>query len=159
MSATVSSAAPKRPVSKTVGIAALILVVLFLLAYFVATSDPFIRGFVLPRIGAAIHAKVAADRVRLSPFSSVEIQNLKITTTSPTPLLQAQTLRATYSLMDILRGRITISSLLIENGMVEILPGASGQTTLDPILKSGDAASPTPAAGGSKSKRALEMNV
>ncbi|MBI3869917.1 MAG: AsmA family protein [Verrucomicrobia bacterium] len=159
MSATVSSAAPKRPVSKTVGIAALILVVLFLLAYFVATSDPFIRGFVLPRIGAAIHAKVAADRVRLSPFSSVEIQNLKITTTSPTPLLQAQTLRATYSLMDILRGRITISSLLIENGTVEILPGASGQTTLDPILKSGDAASPTPAAGGSKSKRALEMNV
>ena len=156
MSATVSSAVAKRSLSKIVGIAILSLIVLVVLAYCIVTSSSFLRRFVLPKIGTAIHASITADGIRLSPFSSLEIENLQVTTTPPTPLLQVKSLRATYSLRDILRGRLTIDTLAIENGVLDLQGTSSGGSNLDPILAAGSTAS---SKNPSAAPRPLDLNI
>ena len=46
-----------------------VLLALLLVAYFVVTSSGFIKSVVLPKVGAALNARVDAESVSVSPFS------------------------------------------------------------------------------------------
>ena len=103
-----SKTTPKQSsMAKRLGLAAGVLLLLLILAYFVGTSGAFLKSIVLPRVGKAMNATVTVDDISLSLFSSVSIRGLKVVTKGETPLLTAAEVHARYSLMDILGGKLT----------------------------------------------------
>jgi uncharacterized protein involved in outer membrane biogenesis len=123
------------------GIVAGVLVVLIVILYFVATSGAFIKGVILPRVGKAAHADIAVSELSVSPWSEVEIKGLKVTPEGKEPLLEAQLVRARYSLWDILHGKIVVSEVTLDSPVVNFVKKADGTSNLDPLLqkKSGEA--------------------
>src|SRR4051812_40477852 len=94
---------------RRLGIAAGILVLLLVIAYFVGTSAAFLKGVILPRAGKSLNAEITVDDASISPFSSVVLKNLRMKTTGTEPLLAASEVRLRYSLMDIIKGRIHVN--------------------------------------------------
>ncbi|MGC8991286.1 MAG: hypothetical protein ACP5MD_14315, partial [Verrucomicrobiia bacterium] len=62
-------------------ILAAVVIVVLLALYFVLSSSAFLKAVVVPRVGKALNAKVTADKVSLSPFSKLVIENVKVETT------------------------------------------------------------------------------
>ena len=120
--------------------------VLLVLAYFIGTSSMFIRSFVLPRVSEAINATVTVSDTSVSPFFKVVLRGLKVQT-SPTeePVLTVREVRARYSLLDILHGRIHVDEVIVDSPLIHIIQYANGSTSLDPLFKpSANAAKPKP---------------
>lgn len=110
------------------------LAALLVIAYFVVTSSGFIKAVILPKAGQALNARVTAESVSLSPFSSVSVAGLRVETTGPEPLLTAKSARVRYSLIDILRGNINVNEIAIASPVVQIVENPDGTSNLDPIL-------------------------
>lgn len=119
---------------RRLGLAAGVLLALLLIVYFVATSGAFIKGVVLPRAGAAVNARITADDVSLSPFSQLEVRNLKVLTTGEEPFFQAELVRVRYSLMAIIRGNIQVPEITVTAPQVTLVQKADGTSNLDPLL-------------------------
>ena len=64
------------------------LIVLVVVAYFVATSSAFFKGVILPRVGKAMGGEVTVADASISPFSQVVLRQLKVKTTGTEPLLR-----------------------------------------------------------------------
>ncbi|MDB6053788.1 MAG: hypothetical protein JWN25_1311 [Verrucomicrobiales bacterium] len=124
---------------KKLGIVFAVLVVLLITVYFVATSEAFIKGFILPKANAALNSTVTVDSISLSPFSSVEIKNLKVVPNGKEQLLQAETVRAHYHLMDIIKGNINVDEVTLEKPIITLVQTSTG-SNLDPILKQSSSA-------------------
>src|SRR4051812_9213368 len=105
--------APKKPWGKWIGIFFGVLLLLLVVAYFVGTSSAFVKGVILPKVGAAMNAKITVGDISVSPFSRVDIRQLRVETTGSEPLLTADEARVRYSLMDILKGNINVNELLL----------------------------------------------
>ncbi|MGE3309573.1 MAG: AsmA family protein [Limisphaerales bacterium] len=121
---------------------------LVVVAFFVVTSSGFLKSVVLPRVGAALNAKVEADRIAVSPFSSVEVQNLRITPNGAETLATVDLARVRYKLFSILGGRMEIPEVLVRNPVISLVSKADGSSNLDPILnrlnQGGSAPAPAP---------------
>src|SRR5712692_6056995 len=117
------------------------LFLLLLLAYFVATSAPFLKVVILPKVGNALHAAITVEDASLHPFFSVSLSGLEVRTTGPAPLLTAKEVVARYSLWDIIGGKINVREVRLVAPIVTIIVNADGTSNLDPLLKS----SPEPA--------------
>ena len=113
-----------------------ILIVLLVVAYFVATSGAFFKGVILPRVGKAMNAQVTVSDASISPFSQVVLRNLKVQTTGTEPLVTAAEVRLRYSLMDIIRGNIHVDEVTLASPTVVLVENPDGSNNLDPILKS-----------------------
>ena len=94
-----------------VGIVLGLLVVL----YFVVTSSPFLRSVVLPQVESAIGSKLDVGDLSLSPFSQLDLRNVKITPKGAEPLAQIDLIRLRYSLWSLLRGNIQAYEITVEN--------------------------------------------
>ena len=129
-----------KRIGVTLGVLALFLVVL----YFIATSSGFVKAFVLPKVGAALNAKVTADQVTLRPFSSIQLRNLRVDTTGPEPLLTAEELLVRYSLMDIIGGHINVHELTLSSPVINIIAEPDGSSNLDPVLENDEPAAELP---------------
>ena len=103
----------KRRGWRIVGWIVLILIVLVVAAYFVGTSSAFIKAVVLPRVSNSLHADVTVSDASVHPFSSVVLRNLKVQPRGREPLLTAPEVRARYSLMSMLRGKIYVEEVTI----------------------------------------------
>jgi len=110
-------------------------VVLLVAAWFVVTSSAFIKGFVLPKVATAINADLAVGDLRLSPFSQVTLRDVKLTPKGAETLLTAGEVRARYSLMAILGGKIAVEEVSIANPVVTLIENSDGTSNLDPLLK------------------------
>lgn len=130
--------------SKRVILALVGLLILLGLLYVTASSSWFVKGVVLPRVSEAIHATVTAEEIALSPFSSLTVRGLRVTTEGELPLALVQEAHVRYSLWDILRGTFTVDELSVNGAAVNILPLGSGRDSLSPILEA-STPSPTPA--------------
>src|SRR5437660_9211221 len=84
------------------------LLLLLVVIYYVATSAPFLKGVILPRVGKGLNADITVGDASLSPFSRVVLRQLKVKTTGAEPLLQANEVRLRYSLWSIIRGSIKV---------------------------------------------------
>src|ERR1019366_10289428 len=73
-----------------------VLVVLAVAAYLVATSSAFIRGVVLPRVSAAIHAEVTVTDISVHPFSGILVRGLKVQAKGQEPVITAPEIRVRY---------------------------------------------------------------
>ncbi|MBI2946013.1 MAG: AsmA family protein, partial [Verrucomicrobia bacterium] len=115
------------------------LVALLVIVYFVATSSAFVKAFVLPRIGPAIGADLAAEQVSLSPFSQVVLRKVQLRTTGAERLVTADEAKVRYNLLAILRGDIDVQEVTLTAPQVHIAIEADGKSNLDPLLKAGPA--------------------
>jgi hypothetical protein len=149
MTATPSSpqTAPKSRWLKRLGLVAGVLVLLLFVAYFVVTSSAFLKGVVLPRVGTAVNATVSADAVALSPFSSLSVSALKVTTTGSEPLVEVKDFRVRYNLSDILGGKITVDELTLDSPAIHLVLNADGTSNLDPLLKGSSEPAKKPKSG------------
>ncbi len=128
--------------------------VLMVVAFFVVTSSGFLRSVVLPKVGAALNAKVDAESISLSPMSSLEVRKLSVVPNGAEPLATVDLVRVRYGLLAILRGTITVEEVLVSGPTVTVVNKADGTSNLDPILKKlaegGTASAPAPAPSGGK---------
>lgn len=138
METSKSGSAPKPAWGKRIGIFLGVLMLLLVAGFFVATSSGFLKAVVLPKVGAAINARVTAESISLSPFSQIEIQGLKVETTGSEPLLTSQKVRVRYALMDIIKGNINVDEVTLESPVIQVIQQADGSSNLDPILKKDD---------------------
>lgn len=132
--------------SKRVIIALVGLLILLGVLYFTATSSWFVKSIVLPRVSEAVHATVTAEDVSLNPFSSATVRGLRVTTQGESPLALIREIRVRYSLLDILRGTITVDELTVNGAELSVVPLGSGRDSLSPILEaSAPSTAPAPA--------------
>lgn len=80
----------------------IILIVLLVVLYFVGTSSAVFKGVILPKVSTALNAKITAQDASIHPFSGVVLKGVKVETTGTEPLFQAQEIRTSYHLFDII---------------------------------------------------------
>ena len=128
-----------------------IFIVLLVVFYFVATSAAFFKGVILPKVGKALDSEVTVSDASISPFSQVSLSNLKVQPHGGEPLLTVQSVRASYSLWDIIGGKIVVSEVTVESPVITVIQNADGTSNLDPLTKL-SAPAPKPAKASSPSK-------
>ena len=116
--------------------AAGVLVVLLVVVYLAATSSAFFKSVVLPKVGNALNADVTVTEASISPFSEVVLRNLKVQPHGAEPLFTAAQIRARYSLMAIIGGKINVAEISVDSPVISLVENADGTSNLDPILKS-----------------------
>jgi AsmA family len=112
-----------------------VIVVLLVVVYFAATSQAFVKGVILPKVSKALGADVTVASAQISPFSHVQLRDLKVQSPGNTPLLTVSEFHANYSLWSILGGSIVVSELVIESPVVTVIQNADGTSNLDPFTK------------------------
>src|SRR5687767_332646 len=138
MGVAVSSAPGKAPRRRRIFRVAMILLVCAIVVVvglgILVTSQPFIKGVVLPRVGDALNARVTAARVALRP-SSLTIDQLVVHTTGAEPLATVGHVRAEFRLGTLLSGKMALESFRIDSPKVHIVENADGTSNLDPLLE------------------------
>src|SRR5437867_2434903 len=135
-----SSLGPSQPVERRswtrklliLGAGFLALLVVF---YFIATCAAFLKAVILPRASKALNAEITVGDASLSPFSQVVLRQLKLSSSGPEPLLQANEVRLRYSLWSIIGGRIKVDEITLDSPAIHIVQNADGTSNLDPLLK------------------------
>jgi hypothetical protein len=112
-----------------------IIVVLLVVAYFVATSSSFLQHQILPRVSASLGANVTVSSAEIHPFSGVVLHDLKVQSTNQPALLTAPEASVSYSLMDIIGGKIHVDDLTITSPTIQVVQNADGSSNLDPLTK------------------------
>src|SRR5437588_2496088 len=135
------------------------LLLLLVVVYFVATSAPFLKGVILPRVGKALNAEITVGDASISPFSRLILRQLKVKTTGAEPLLQADEVRLRYSLWSILGGNIKVDEVTLDSPTIQIVQNADGTSNLDPLLKKEAKPAAQPPAGPSKPLQLDVRNV
>src|ERR1043165_9872953 len=125
----------KRRGLRVLGVLCGVLVLLLVVAWFVGTSEGFLKSVILPRVSKAMNATVTVEHASISPFSHVRFQNLKVVTTGTEPLLSAQDVNARYSLMKIIGGNIVVQEVEIASPIIQIVQNADGSSNLDPLTQ------------------------
>ena len=137
------------------------LLVLILVAYFVATSGAFLKGFILPRVAKAMNAEITVGDASVSPFHQVVLKDLKVRTTGADPLVAVPEIRLRYSLLDILGGRINVEEVAVVSPTFILAVNPDGTSNLDPFTKAapkGATTSPKPAVPA-KPGKPLQLDI
>ena len=133
-----------------------ILVVVLVVVYFVATSSAFLKGVILPKVSQALGANVTVADAHISPFSRVELRDLKVQPPAGEPLLTVSEVRASYSLWSIIGGKIVVSEVVIESPVVTVIENADGTSNLDALTKTATKETkPAP----SKESKTLQVDI
>jgi uncharacterized protein involved in outer membrane biogenesis len=132
-----------------------LVIVAMVIGYFTISSQAFFKTVVLPKVGAALHGEVTVDGASIKPFSGVRLRQLRVRTTGPEPLLQAQELRVRYRLFDLLAGKVKLAEFTVVSPTLVVSTEADGTSNLDPLLQlaSGESAAPA----GEAEPLALEL--
>jgi uncharacterized protein involved in outer membrane biogenesis len=120
---------------KIFGIILLILILLLVAAFFIGTSEGFVKSVVLPRVSKSMNADVTVESATIKPFSEVRFRNLKVVPKGREPLLNAEEVHARYDLMKIIGGNVVVSEVTIASPTIQIVENADGSTNLDPLTK------------------------
>ncbi len=110
---------------------------LLVVLYFVVTSSPFLRSVVLPQVESAIGSKLDVGDLSLSPFSQLELRNVKITPKGAEPLAQIDLIRLRYSLWSLLRGNIQAHEITVEKPVITLVEHVDGSRNLPKLPPSG----------------------
>jgi uncharacterized protein involved in outer membrane biogenesis len=159
MNETTSSPAPARRgwLRKLVWLAG-ILVVLLVAVFFGISSGAFVKGVLLPRVGNALNADLAVGDAAFSPFSRLELRDVKLTPKGREPLFTANVVRARYGLLSILGGRIAVDEITLESPTITVIENADGTSNLDPLLKPQKSGGKSQPSSG-KSSRSPSLDV
>ena len=130
---------------KKLGLAAVALFALLVVAYFVVTSAMFQKGVVLPRVAKAIGADLTVEDTSISPFSGVLLSGVKLQVPGGEPIFTAKEIRARYDLMAILGGTITVEEAAVSGAVINVVQHPDGTFNFTPILKATESKGPAPA--------------
>ena len=114
-----------------------VFVALLAVLYFVVTSSAFIRAVVLPKVEAAIACKLEVGDLSLSPFSQLELRQIKVTPNGAEPLAQVDLIRMRYSLSALLGGKIQAYEVTVEKPVITLVESADGTRNLPKLPPSG----------------------
>ena len=103
---------------------------LLVLLYFVVTSSPFLRRFVLPSVETALGSQLNVGELRLSPFSQLELRDVTVTPQGAEPLAKIGLLRMRYQLTALLGGQIQAHEVTLENPVITLIEKADGSRNL-----------------------------
>jgi len=131
------------------------LAVLLVVVYFVVTSPAFIKGVILPRVSAAIHADVTVADISVHPFSQITVRGLKVQARGREPFITAPELRASYSLWSILAGNIRVSEIAVVSPVILLVENPAGSSNLDALRQTSGNQPPAPA----KSSRPARIDL
>lgn len=84
---------------------------------------------VLPEVETAIGCKLEVGGLSLSPFSQLELRNVKVTQNGAEPLAQIVLIRLRYSLLALIAGKIQASEITIEKPVVTLMEKATVRAT------------------------------
>ena len=93
-------------------------------------SAPLLEDILLA-LGDKVPTTVTADAVRLSPFSKLELTNVKLTPYGQETLLTGGRLRARYSLVAILKGRTEVREGILQRVKTVLGPGIERNAYLE----------------------------
>lgn len=127
-----------------------ILVVLLVVVYFVATSSAFLKSVILPKVSHALGADVTVADAQISPFSQVQLRDLKVQPPTGEPIMTVPEARARYSLWSIMGGNIVVSEVIIDSPVVTVIENADGTSNFDTLTKTAKKETKTPPAKESK---------
>lgn len=140
-------------------ILAAVFVVLLIAGYFILTSSAFVKGFIVPKVGAALNADIAVADAKVSPLSQVVLREVKVTPKGAEQILAVAELRARYSLWSIIRGTIAVEEVVVNSPVVTLVEGADGTSNLDPLLKALESAEPEKPATTPSPKEPTSVDV
>jgi len=129
-------------------IAAGSMVLVLVIGWFVLTSGPVVKALVLPRVAAALHAELAVGELQLSPFSGIDLKDVKLTPTGGRPLVEIAGVKVRYPLFQLLGGAIAIDELELDQPQLFVRQRADGGSDLADWLAKLSGGSGKPAAGG-----------
>lgn len=121
-----SSPAPKSSLLKKLGITGIIVAGLLVVAYFVATSTAMLKGVILPQVSKKLNAEITVEDADISPFSRVVNRKLTVKTTGTEPLFTCGEVRARYSLLDIISGKINVEEVALVSPVITLVRNADG---------------------------------
>ncbi|MBN2505883.1 MAG: AsmA family protein [Verrucomicrobia bacterium] len=113
-----------------------ILLVLLVAAYFIATSNAFFQRVILPQAGRSLNSTVTVSEASIHPFSRVILRDLKVQPRGEEPVFEAREVRVRYRLLSILGGALNLDEAVLESPIVRVIQKADGTSNLDPILRS-----------------------
>ncbi len=125
----------KSGLKKKLGIGAGVLCGLLFVGYFVATSAMFVKSAVLPQVSNMIAAQIKLNDASISPFSEVSFDGIEVTPNGEEMLASVGSVKARYSLMDIVGGNINVDEVTVDSPVIQLVVKEDGTTNLDPILK------------------------
>ena len=114
---------------------ALALIILAPAAYLLVTSPGFIKRFLLPRLGATIHADITVTEISVHPFSQILVRGLKVQAPGQEPFLTVAEIRASYSLMSLLRGNLCASEIALVSPTITLVENPDGSRNTDAWLR------------------------
>ena len=80
-------------------------------------------------------ANVTVSSAEIHPFSRVVLHDLKVQATNQPALLTAPEASVSYSLMDIIGGKIHVDDLTITSPTIQVVQNPDGTSNLDPLTK------------------------
>ncbi len=113
-----------------------VLVILTLVAYPVVTSSGFIKGVILPRVSAVIHADVTVTGISVHPFSKITVRGLKVQAKGREPVITAPEVSVSYSLWSIFGGNLRVSEIALVSPTVSLVENPDGSSKLDALKAS-----------------------
>jgi len=131
-------------------ILAAVVIVVLLALYFILSSSAFLKAVVVPRVGKALNAKVTVDKVSLSPFSKLVVENVKVQTTGLEPVIQADRMSVNYSLLDLIGGTFALQDVTVNGAKIRVIQEPDGKSNLDPLMHPRAAETQPPSAAGAK---------
>lgn len=129
---------------KWLGLVGVVLLALGVGGYWVLTSNAALKALVLPRVSAALNARVNVETIALRPLSEVRLTGLEITPAEGPRLLRAAEVRVRYHLWSLLRGRYVLPEIRLDRPELDLRVTRDGRSNLDALLAR--PASPGPAA-------------
>lgn len=130
-------------------LAAVVIVVLVAL-YFILSSSAFLKAVVVPRVGKALNAKVTVDKVFLSPFSKLVVENVKVETTGLEPVIQADRMSVNYSLFQLIGGAVALQDITVNGAKIRVIQQPDGKSNIDPLMQARAGETQPPPAAGAK---------
>ncbi len=121
----------KKKFLKILIIALSSLLILAVVAFWLITSSGFITGVILPSVSSSIDLRISAGEVELSLFDShLTAKNLVIGS-DKNPLVRAEKLDGSFSLGELLSGRLSFRDVLLDKAVITIAKGADGKWTYE----------------------------
>jgi len=128
-------AQPKLRWKRRILIGAACLLGVLVVCWWVISSEMFLRGVVMKKVGKAIHAEITFESADWSPRRSVVLRGVRVKAVGQEPCLEAREITVNFRLGDLLAGNIDLGDITIVEPVISIRMDAEGKTNLDPFFE------------------------
>ncbi|MFW5996480.1 MAG: AsmA family protein [Lentisphaeria bacterium] len=119
------------------------LAVILLIVGIVVTRPFFVKRVVIPRIENATGLTIDIEKLSISPFSRIELENLRVSSPQG-PLIENGTVEIEYEFWKLLDKQIAVSKIVLHNGDITMTQNADGSWHIPIPAKPEEIASPRP---------------